>query len=223
MILLGDIEILRHRRNYMTRVSVILCIGITFTSGCWRVNKTDEQASDIGRDHSTANGTDRDTDEYFHAVAALATDKDTSAGSDADARTDSEPDTAVDTDKDTATDTLHSTPSSCEGIVEFPDENLEALVRARIGRPDGELFYEDVKDITDLSGERAGITELAGIQCMTGLTDLDLWGNNISNISALSNLTNLTVLALSYNNVTDVSALSNLNSLLWVDLSFNNS
>ena len=69
---------------------------------------------------------------------------------------------------------------------------------------DGNYITAVVKSL-DLSN--LGLTDLSGLEYLSGLEELNLSHNQISNIEPLSHLMNLSKLDLSYNNITDISVL----------------
>jgi internalin A len=111
-------------------------------------------------------------------------------------------------------------------VVVFNDKNLEAAIRAEINKPRGEVYANDLKDITILNLTGKNITNISALANVTNLKELYLSGNNsgnkITDISALANLTNLYFLDLSDNNIRDISALRNLTKLEWLELNGNN-
>jgi Leucine-rich repeat (LRR) protein len=107
-------------------------------------------------------------------------------------------------------------------IVYFPDENLERVIREKIGKPTGPIYLNDVKKIDDdLYASKKGIESLEGMQNLTNLTTLSLGGNQIVDIGPLQNLTNLTTLSLYDNNINNISGLSGLTSLTELNLEDN--
>ena len=66
-------------------------------------------------------------------------------------------------------------------------------------------YYDAVVKSLDLSN--MGLTDITGLEYLTGLKSLNLSHNNISNIKPLAYLMNLTNLDLSYNKITDISCL----------------
>jgi len=110
-----------------------------------------------------------------------------------------------------------------EGVVTFPDPNLEDAVRYAIGKPTGDIYQSDLDELTwlsasGLSASERRIVNLTGLEYCTSLTYLSLDRNQISNISPLSTLTNLTYLNLISNHISDVGPLSSLTNLteLWL-------
>jgi internalin A len=106
-------------------------------------------------------------------------------------------------------------------VVVFNDKNLEAAIRAEINKPRGEVYANDLKDITILNLTGKNITNISALANLTNLKELYLEGNNITEISALANLTYLEWLYLSWNNITDISALAQLINLERLTLSGN--
>lgn len=105
-------------------------------------------------------------------------------------------------------------------IAAFEDANLEAVIRAA-GIGPGDITCGSVWGLTGLTGLRAGITSLVGIQNLTNATDIFLLGNSISDLSPLSGLTRLVRLTLDENSITDISALGGLVELETLRLAFN--
>jgi len=106
-------------------------------------------------------------------------------------------------------------------VVNFPDPNLEAVIRGAIGKPTGDIYQSDLAGLTRLVALDRDIIDLTGLECCTSLTTLLLPKNQISDIAPLSNLTSLLTLYLSGNRISDISALSSLTSLTILDLRTN--
>ena len=110
---------------------------------------------------------------------------------------------------------------SSGAIVTFADTNLENVVRAALG-----LAAQD--DLTcGLAGALAvlhagdlAISNLAGIQNLTGLTELELLDNSITDVSPLATLTSLVTVSIGGNSdLRDITSLSTLTSLVILELS----
>jgi len=104
--------------------------------------------------------------------------------------------------------------------VKFEDENLEAVVREAINKPEGPIFKGDVQDLTKLFAKGKGIESLEGIQHLGSLEMLNLnrdtntdSRNYICDLSPLSNLTSLQRLSFNDNSVEDISPLAGLTNL----------
>jgi len=129
-------------------------------------------------------------------------------------------------------------------IINFPDPNLEAAIRAEINKPADSIYNTDVVTIVNINLSHKNITNIAGLEHLTGLrklilssnynafdltplanltnlTELNLGANYLSNIAPLANLTNLTVLNLIINEVNDISPLANLTKLTSLQCEFN--
>ncbi|MBN2714447.1 MAG: choice-of-anchor D domain-containing protein [Deltaproteobacteria bacterium] len=87
----------------------------------------------------------------------------------------------------------------CAGNIVFPDATLDNLIRWEVGKTDGEpLVSADLVGITSINFFMAGISDLRGMQCLTGLTTLNLsMNNNITDITPLAALSSLNELVLS--------------------------
>ncbi len=114
----------------------------------------------------------------------------------------------------------------CDGVIDFPDTNLEDIIRNEINKPTGDIYSEDVSGLTALITESFSISDsisdITGIQCLTNLGYLILDENQIADISPLSDLTNLTALGLALNQISDISPLSDLVNLTSLNLYYNN-
>jgi putative cell wall-binding protein len=98
-------------------------------------------------------------------------------------------------------------------VVIFKDSNLEKLVRDAINKPTGTLYKSDVNKITELNAGSKGISSIAGIENLTNLRELYLYGNQIDDINPLRNLINLQTLYLISNKISDITPLENLTNL----------
>ena len=103
----------------------------------------------------------------------------------------------------------------------FADANLERVVRQALGRPQARLTSKDVASLTKLSAISKDIHSLAGIEHLTALQSLNLFGNRITDISPLADLNNLNELYLTRNQIADISPLNQLNNLKTLGLSDN--
>jgi len=111
--------------------------------------------------------------------------------------------------------------ASCDGIVTFPDPNLEAVVREHIDLETGNITNRDVETLTELFGEGRGIADLTNIHCLVNLEVADLIDNRISNGSPLSHLTKLQDLILDANEISDLTFLENLLVINYLQLEDN--
>ncbi len=111
--------------------------------------------------------------------------------------------------------------AAADSAVAIPDPGLEAALREAIGKPAGDIYASDLKQIGDLSAANAGIADLAGIDHCINLGHLDLSSNRIEDLSPLSGLYNLTELNLGSNEIGDVSPISDLPMLSWFWLDHN--
>ena len=95
-----------------------------------------------------------------------------------------------------------------EPEVNIPDPNLRERIEAKFGKQPGAPITEsEMATLIYLEADLVDISDLAGLEFATNLTELWLGENEISNISVLSGLTNLTVLDLSGNSISDLSPL----------------
>ncbi len=122
----------------------------------------------------------------------------------------------------TPTSTLLPQPSPAEpadGLVIFPDTNLEAIVRETIGKPTGEIYQSDLEGFIELRASSKNIKDLTGIEFCTSLREIWLVDNQIGDISPLANLQTLRKLFLIDNQIRDISPLASLTKLevLFID------
>ena len=102
--------------------------------------------------------------------------------------------------------------------VAFTEPSLEALVRAAIGKPDGELFTRELAGLTTLEAleEPLLVESLADLALLPGLVELNLLGGGQDcDISAAGTLTGLKILRLEGFGIdsVDAQALSGLTGL----------
>ena len=106
--------------------------------------------------------------------------------------------------------------------VDIPDPNLRAEIERELGRTSiAPITAADMKSLATLDADRAGISNLTGLEAAINLTELRLDANDISDISALLGLTKLTLLRLGNNPISDISVLSGLTNLTRLSLSHN--
>ena len=108
--------------------------------------------------------------------------------------------------------------TNADDVVNFPDDNLEQVIRETIRKPAGDIYQSDLYELTDLNAAARGIFDLTGLEHCTSLEKLAIHMNGISDISPLSSLTSLTWLWGSLNNISDISPLSGLTSLEHLEL-----
>ena len=112
----------------------------------------------------------------------------------------------------------------CTGSnVHIPDATLRAAVEDALGKGRGaRITPADMRRLRSLPvSDVRGIESLTGLQCATGLTELNLGLSRISDVSPLSGLTALKTLRLHGNQITDVSPLAGLTGLMTLFLSDN--
>ncbi|HEY3256841.1 MAG TPA: leucine-rich repeat domain-containing protein [Polyangiaceae bacterium] len=108
--------------------------------------------------------------------------------------------------------------AGCQGVIEFPDPELEDRVRRSAGKRQGDLRCDDVCDVSPLArsllAEPRPIADLTGLQCLLGLTRLDLPDNQVTELGPLASLAQLTWIDLDDNQIQDLTPLSGLPALL---------
>ena len=124
----------------------------------------------------------------------------------------------------TITFTRTPTPSSGSFVVNFPDHNLEILIRSVLNKPSGVILNTDLLTIQELNAEAAGISNIEGLQYCKNLLALALGYNHspaINDFYPLTLLTQLTSLTLDYDQLSDISFLTSLTNLQYLDLAVN--
>jgi internalin A len=105
---------------------------------------------------------------------------------------------------------------------DFHDDKLEAEVRRRMDKPEGDIKVSELKKLKALNLARPGVTVDYLDPCifphLTGLHELFLGPGKLSDISVLAKLENLESLRASMNKVSDISPLSGLKKLDRLDL-----
>lgn len=93
-------------------------------------------------------------------------------------------------------------------VVDFPDPNLEAVVREAIDKPVGSIYAHDLLGLEVLVAYDRNISDLTGLEYCVDLRGLYLDFNQISSLSPLAALTGLTSLTLAVNPIVDISPLT---------------
>lgn len=93
---------------------------------------------------------------------------------------------------------------------------IEAAIRERIRKPEGELTPKDFERVTHLSLEGMGLTDLSPLAKLTRIRSLNLNYNEISDLSPLGGLVELEKLHLGSNQITNLRPLVNLKKLKFV-------
>ena len=108
-------------------------------------------------------------------------------------------------------------------VVDILDPNLRRTVRETLNLPAGDpITQADMRQLTSLNAKNRQITELAGLEYATNLTELRLGENPITDISPLAQLTQLSFLRLNDCwTIDDISPLADLTQLGWLDLDRN--
>ena len=112
---------------------------------------------------------------------------------------------------------------------DIPDPNLRAAIEAELGKASGAtITTNDMKTLRILLAPNANISDLAGLEHATNLTELNLGAveeeegfinsNSVSDISPLAGLTLLTKLGLGNNSIANISPLAGLTLLRFLGL-----
>ena len=108
------------------------------------------------------------------------------------------------------------------GIVTFTDPALEQMVRASMGRPEGDITQSEAEAVTRLNlsmewqqfvSDQAPIQSIGGLERFTNLESLDLSFHAITDVTPLSGMAKLKSLSLRGNPVADIAPLAGLTDL----------
>jgi hypothetical protein len=110
--------------------------------------------------------------------------------------------------------TIQHVTCSAEGSA----QRIEAAIRERIRKPEGELTPADFERVTHLSLAGMGLTDITPLAKLTKVKSLNLDYNEISDLTPLAGLVALEKLHLGSNQITDLSPLENLTNLKFVPL-----
>lgn len=117
-------------------------------------------------------------------------------------------------------DNYHTPVANSTKTVNFSDSSVEAAVRKKLGKTQGDISLYDVKNIYRLKLS-SGVTTLKDLKYLTSLEYLDAQGLGIEDITSLGKLTNLRVLYLQNNKISDITALKKLTKLEILSLNNN--
>lgn len=105
--------------------------------------------------------------------------------------------------------------------VKIYDQNLEKIIREKVGKYSSELLLEDLRDITSLDLNEREISNVEGIQYLFNLNELNLSNNGVKNIDPVKNLIHLKSLYLNNNEIENIKPLGYLKDLELLDLQGN--
>ena len=109
-----------------------------------------------------------------------------------------------------------------QSVVVLKDPVLDQMVRAAIGKPEGDITLDDATAITELKlniewqqviPPETQIHDITGLEAFSNLETLEISFHNIKDISPLAGLTKLTSLSLGGNPVQDITPLAGLTNL----------
>jgi hypothetical protein len=116
-------------------------------------------------------------------------------------------------------DCCDSLPVGCRGVLSFEDPNLSAVLRELTGAS-GDIHCEDMCNHPGFVAENRNIQSLAGMECLTLLTGIDLSHNPIADMTPLANLPNLYGVDLDYTALTRLPSLRGMGRLNSLGLDF---
>src|SRR5688500_8817508 len=103
----------------------------------------------------------------------------------------------------------------CSGEIEFPDAALASAVRSAALIDEGQpITAEALADVTSLSMSDTLVSDLTGIECMTGLSWVTMYRTGLTDLTAFAALPRLTDLDLHCNSITDISPVASLINLV---------
>ncbi len=100
-------------------------------------------------------------------------------------------------------------PTTCEGVIVFPDHWLDWDIRELGGiAKEQDIYHADLLDITFTDdSDEAGISDLAGLECVSNMESLNLHDNDIVDIGPIRWLVHLSTLNLNDNEIVDIGPL----------------
>jgi hypothetical protein len=90
---------------------------------------------------------------------------------------------------------------------------IEAAIRKAAKKPEGELTKADFEKVTNLSVSLKQLTDVSGLEKLTQLKELTIWGNQLTNVKGLEELYQLKELYLNSNQLTSAKGLEKLTQL----------
>jgi cysteine-rich repeat protein len=108
-------------------------------------------------------------------------------------------------------------PEHCVPAVTLADPVLEREVRKAVGRPEGELPHAEVSQLQVLAARDQPVTDLGGVECLTGLRSIALDNGSITDLEPLSGLW-LVSLALTCHRLSDLTPLAGHLGMTYLDI-----
>jgi hypothetical protein len=105
--------------------------------------------------------------------------------------------------------------------VAFADSALEAVIRAIVQKPEGDLLPSDLAGVPEIHASNRGIRSLDGLQYCVSLIRLDIRGNAVTDLGPLGGLTQLSDLDASSNDIASLQPLTGKVSLMNLSLGDN--
>ncbi len=107
----------------------------------------------------------------------------------------------------------------CSGEIDFPDANFAAAVRSAAFLDEGTpITAADLADVRSLSIFDTPISDLTGIECMSSLSWVTMYGVGLTDLTPFASLPRLTTLDVDCNSYTDLSPLASLVNLVGLNL-----
>lgn len=107
-----------------------------------------------------------------------------------------------------------------QDVITFAAAELEAVVRAAINKPNGELRVQDSCRLTELWVEAPTLEDLSGIEQLEQLRNLTIVTSAVTDVTPLAGMTGLRKLAV-VGQVSDISSLASLTELRTLNFNFN--
>jgi len=108
--------------------------------------------------------------------------------------------------------------AASEQAITFPDKALDKFIRDKIQKPAGQLYLSDVADLKTIHIENSGISDLDGIQYLTGLQMIYIEGGKVSKLPDFSASPNLVTIYLKSNPLKDIRNLKTAKALRYLYL-----
>lgn len=106
-------------------------------------------------------------------------------------------------------------------VVEFPDSNLEAVIRAAISKPAGDITRLDLMGLGFIDANEHNIADLTGLEYCINLTVIFMSWNHVSDLEPISHLRHLTEVQFVVNDISSLPDLTNWTAMQRIFLSGN--
>ena len=89
-------------------------------------------------------------------------------------------------------------------VVDFPDENLEKVVRQHIRKPEGTIHASNLQHMEFLLAQDSGIEDLTSLEYCTGLRIIGMSLEKITDFTPVCHIKSLESISLGFNEITAI-------------------